>query len=142
MAVETFAGRCHCGAIRFEADIDLDEGSNRCNCSYCSKVRAWFAFAKGADRFRLLDGTGISEYRWTPPGHSESHLTYTFCRVCGVRMFARGDLESLGGTFHAVSVPTLALTAEQVAAIPVRYVNGRDGRYDEMPQHPRRSDPC
>jgi hypothetical protein len=56
--------------------------------------------------------------------------------TCGVRTFARGELESLGGTFHAVHVPTLDLTPEQFAAIPVRYVNGRDGRYDQVPEHP------
>ena len=136
MSLGTYAGSCHCGAIRFEADIDLDEGSNRCNCSYCAKVRTWFAFAKGSKRFRLLDGSGVSEYRWTPPGQAESHLIFTFCRICGVRTFARGELESLGGTFHAVSVPTLDLSPEQFAAIPVRYVNGRDGRYDQAPEHP------
>jgi hypothetical protein len=87
MSLEIYTGRCHCGAIRFEADIDLDEGSNR-------------------------------------------------CRICGVRTFARGELASLGGTFHAVSLPTLDLSPERRAAIPVRYVNGRDGRYDEAPEHP------
>lgn len=136
MSVQTYAGSCHCGAVRFEADIDLGQGSNRCNCSYCAKVRVWFAFARGAERFRLLDGSGVSEYRWTPPGATEPHLTFTFCRTCGVRTFARGELESLGGTFHAVSVPTLDLTPDQRAAIPVRYINGRDGRYDEAPEHP------
>ena len=135
MSLQTHAGSCHCGAIRFEADIDLDEGSNRCNCSYCAKVRAWFAFARGVDRFRLLDGSGVSEYRWTPPGEPEPHLTFTFCRICGVRTFARGQLASLGGTFHAVSVPTLDLSPAERAAIPVRYVNGRDGRYEEAPEH-------
>jgi hypothetical protein len=135
MAVETYTGSCHCGAVRFEADIDLEEGSNRCNCSYCAKVRAWFAFAKGATSFRLLDGSSVSEYRWTPPALSEPHLTYTFCRSCGVRTFARGQLESLGGTFHAIHVPTLELSPEQFAAIPVRYLNGRDGRYDQVPEH-------
>lgn len=135
MAVETYAGSCHCGAIRFEADIDLEAGSNRCNCSYCAKVRLWFAFARGAEHFRLIDGEGVSEYRWTPPGQPEPHLTFTFCRICGVRTFARGELETLGGTFHAVSVPALDLSPEARAAIPVRYVNGRDGRYDEAPEH-------
>ena len=136
MSVETYTGSCHCGAIRFEADIDLDEGSNRCNCSYCAKARTWFAFAKGPQRFRLLEGTGVSEYRWTPPGDLEPHLTFTFCRTCGIRTYARGNLDSLGGTFHAVSVPALDLSPERFAAIPVRYINGRDRRYDETPAHP------
>jgi len=136
MSVETYQGSCHCGAIRFEADIDLDAGSNRCNCTYCAKARAWFAFAKGAERFRLLDGTGVTEFRWTASGETEPHLTYSFCRTCGVRTFARGHHDGLGGTFHAVHVPTLDLTPEQLAAMPVHYVNGRDGRYDEAPAHP------
>jgi hypothetical protein len=135
MSIDTYNGSCHCGAVRFEADIDLDQGSNRCNCSYCSKVRAWFAFARGAQSFRLLDGSGVSEYRWTPPDELEPHLTFTFCRTCGVRTFARGELEALGGIFHAVSVPTLDLTPERLAAIPVHYVNGREGRYDEEPEN-------
>ena len=136
MPVETYTGSCHCGAIRFEADLDLADGSNRCNCSYCAKVRAWFAFAKGPERFRLVAGTGVTEFRWTPPGMTEPHLTYTFCRTCGVRTFARGELASLGGKFHAISVPTLALTPAQFAAIPVCYINGREGRYDETFAHP------
>lgn len=136
MPVKTYTGSCHCGAIRFEADIDLTEGSNRCNCSYCAKVRAWFVFAKGPERFRLLHGAGVSEYRWTPPGEPEPHLTFTFCRTCGVRTFAQGRLEHLGGVFHAVAVPTLELSPKQVAAIPINYMNGREGRYDQAPPYP------
>jgi hypothetical protein len=136
MSLQTYTGSCHCGEIRFEAELDLDEGSNRCNCSYCAKVRAWFAFAKGATRFRLLHGAGVAEYRWTPPGEPEPHLTFTFCKHCGVRAFGRGELEALGGVFHAIHVPTLDLTPEQFAAIPVRYANGREDRFDEAPPYP------
>ncbi len=136
MSLQTYQGSCHCGAVRFEADLDLEEGSNRCNCSYCAKVRAWFAFAKGPERFRLVEGAGVSEYRWTPPGEPAPHLTFTFCRTCGVRTFAQGNLEHLGGIFRAVSVPTLALSPEQFAAIPVKYLNGRERRYDEAPPYP------
>jgi hypothetical protein len=91
---------------------------------------------EGAAALSLLDGAGVSEYRWTPPGQPEPHLTFTFCKTCGVRTYARGNLDWLGGTFHAVSVPALDLSPERRAAIPVRYVNGRDGRYDEAPAHP------
>lgn len=136
MSLKTYTGSCHCGAVRFEADLDLGEGSNRCNCSYCAKARAWFAFAKGPERFRLLDGARVSEYRWIPSGDAESHLTFSFCSHCGVRTYAQGNLESLGGVFHAVSVPALDLTIEERAAIPIRYINGRERRYDEAPPHP------
>lgn len=136
MSVQTYMGSCHCGAIRFQTELDLDAGSNRCNCSYCAKARAWFAFAKGAERFRLLASPGVSEYSWTPPGQPGPHLTFTFCRTCGVRTYARGNLASLGGVFHAISVPALELSPEEFAAIPIRYLNGRDGRYDEAPAHP------
>ncbi|HSC88705.1 MAG TPA: GFA family protein [Polyangiaceae bacterium] len=136
MAMRTYTGSCHCGAIRFEADLDLEEGSNRCNCSYCAKARTWFAFAKGPQAFRRLEGGSLSEYRWTPPGDLEPHLTFAFCSHCGIRTYAQGNLEHLGGIFHAISVPALDLTPEQFAAIPVRYINGRDRRYDEAPPYP------
>jgi len=80
MSLETHTGSCHCGAIRFEADIDLDEGSNRCNCSYCAKVRVWFAFARGAER-----------YLWRP------HLRARRARVAGRHLprRVRADARSL-----------------------------------------------
>jgi len=139
MALKTYSGSCHCGAVRYQADIELAAGTNRCNCSYCFKSRAWFAFARGAERFRLLNGAeALTEYRWTPPGRPEPHLRYRFCRTCGVRAFAQGELEALGGVFHAVPVNTLDdVDPDELAGAPLNYIDGRHGRYDSKPADTR-----
>jgi hypothetical protein len=138
MALKTYSGSCHCGAVRFEADIDLRGGTNRCNCSICAKARAWFVIVK-ADRLRLLQGeAALAEYQWTPPGRPHPSLHYRFCRTCGIRAFAQGDDKSQGGAFYAISVAALDdVPAEELAAAPIKYVDGRHDRYDQKPRETR-----
>ena len=139
MTMKTYRGSCHCGAVRFEAEIDLSAGTNRCNCSICFKSRIWFAFAKGASAFRLLSGADhITDYRWVPPERAESFLTFSFCKTCGIRVFARGELEALGGVFHAVPVVTPDdADADELAAAPVNFIDGRHNHFDRPPADTR-----
>ncbi|MDB5432582.1 MAG: Gfa-like protein [Caulobacter sp.] len=134
MAMKSYNGGCHCGAVRFEADIDLAKGTTRCNCSICFKSRAWFTLVK-ADNLRMIVGDdAVADYQWTPPSRSEPNLHYHFCRTCGVRVFAQGDQEALGGRFYAVAVATLEDTDADELAASIKYVDGRHDHYDRQPE--------
>jgi len=138
MGYQKYHGSCHCQAVRYEAAFDLAAGSNRCNCSLCSKARAWFLFVRG-DSFKLLAGEAmLSDYQWVPPGRSEPGLLYRFCSRCGIRLFATGDWPPLGGRFYAVHVPTLDdVDREQLAGAPLNFVDNAHDRPDRRPEDTR-----
>jgi hypothetical protein len=140
MGMKTYTGSCHCGAVRFEADIDLSAGVAKCNCSVCSKARAWFVVVS-PEHVRLISGGDAQEaYEWVPPGHSGSNLTYQFCKRCGIRTFGLGKRgpSSGGGPFRFVNVAALDdADPNDLAAAPTRYVDGRSERYDRPPADTR-----
>src|SRR5258708_16554461 len=127
MSLKHVLGSCQCGAVRYEADVDLSKGTIRCNCSICTKARAWFTFA-GGEHFHLLAGeSNMSSYQWTPPGRPSPGLTYRVCRSCGVRIYATGDADFSGGKFYALAVATVAnispdgLPAPPLSLLPHRH---------------------
>ena len=138
MTYRRYQGSCHCGAVRYEAGFDLSAGSNRCNCSICSKARAWFLFVRGDD-FKLLAGEEVlSNYEWVPPARSGPGLTYRFCSKCGIRIYGTGELAQLGGRFYAIHVPTVDdFDREELVAAPLHFIDGAHDRPDRAPADTR-----
>jgi hypothetical protein len=133
MPTSTYHGSCHCGAVRFEADIDLAAGTGKCNCSYCTKVRTWGVGLK-PDAFRLLAGAdALADYQFAT--HSAHHR---FGRTCGIHTHPEGDIPEIGGAFVSVQLGTLddaPLTA--LAEAPVHFSNGRDNDWMNPPAETR-----
>lgn len=127
--LKTYRGACHCGAVRYEADIDFAQGTSKCNCSICSKGRFWKALVNSRS-FRLLQGTEVlAGYRFGGMG-----IDHLFCIRCGIKPFGRTYLEELGGEIYAVNVACLEDgAAEEASKAPIRYEDGRNDRWNASP---------
>jgi hypothetical protein len=100
MTLTTYQGSCHCGSVKYEADIDLARGTGKCNCTFCLKARAWKAFVKPTE-FRLQKSDGLTSYHAHPQAPLKHH-----CEKCGVRTHETGDTDYMGGPFVGVFVNT------------------------------------
>ena len=126
-------GGCHCGAVRFECQLDPAEGTSRCDCSMCAKGRFWKAIARKED-FRILQGESeLSDYQF-----ASRTIHHLFCQHCGIKPFGRGHMDALGGTFYAVNVACLDGAApEEMAAGPIEYQDGRNNDWSKAPTETR-----
>ena len=128
---KTYAGSCHCGAVRFEADIDLSAGTFKCNCPMCTKTRMWCAITK-PDAFRMLGGEAdLNDYQ-------PDNIHHVFCKHCGVRSFAWGDNPDPGGKFYSVRVSCLeGVDIDELVNAPITYYDGHNDNYQSPPAETR-----
>jgi len=80
-------GQCHCGAIRYEAQVE--PGSMRiCHCLDC-QIMSGSAFRTNisapADTFRLLQGT---PRHYVKTAESGAKRVNGFCAECGTQIYA------------------------------------------------------
>lgn len=75
-------GGCHCGKVRFEAEVPAEVEVLDCNCSICA-MTGFRHLIVGHGDFRLLSGEAeLTHYRFGTG--AADHL---FCSVCGVKSY-------------------------------------------------------
>jgi hypothetical protein len=134
MAKRTYRGSCVCGRVKFEADLDLSEGTAKCNCTSCWKRRWWSARAK-TDDFRPISGDEELS------GHKDDGRSVHggFCKHCGITPYGFvGKTEWNPEDYVSVNVATLDdLDPAELAAAPVQYQDGRNDNWWNTPVETR-----
>lgn len=98
--MQHYQGSCQCGAVTFEADLDL-AGAITCNCSRCRRLGSVFAFTP-ASGFRQTAGEGgLTVYRF-----NKQVIDHMFCPTCGIEPFGLGTAPD-GSAVVAVNVRCL-----------------------------------
>jgi len=117
-------GSCHCGAVRFEVDADIDHVRS-CDCSVCRR-RGGLMFRVPRDALRLLTPIeAMFVYRWG----SGTGADYV-CRTCGVLPFRRPSQptseEMAVGVepFDGWAINVRCLDDIDLDALPVVRING------------------
>lgn len=124
MASKTYKGSCKCGRVTFTAEIDLEQGTGKCNCTSCWKRRWWSVLASEAG-FRPLTG--------------EADLAAGFCGGCGITPYAHVAAAAWNdGAYYSVNVACLDdLPPAELIAAPVRYFDGRHDNWAQAPAETR-----
>ncbi len=77
---EIKAGRCHCGAVEFEVQLENGlEQLRRCNCSLCSRKGAIMAGVPISALTVTKGEQSLSLYQW-----NMKIAKHYFCKHCGI----------------------------------------------------------
>ena len=110
----TYAGGCHCGAVKYEVEADINEVLE-CDCSHCSK-KGFLLYFADKDKFKLLSGAdNLTEYFF-----NKKQIRHLFCKTCGVQSFAEGI------TFPKIAINTRCLEGLDLAFVSIKAYSGKD----------------
>jgi hypothetical protein len=114
--IKTYAGGCHCGAVRYEATMALSGGAAACNCSICQRAGTLLTFVPDSS-FKLLSGQDVlTDYTF-----GKQRIHHLFCSKCGIKSFARGAKPD-GSVAFAVNVR--CLDGVELDQVPQRFFDG------------------
>lgn len=123
MPKKHFHGSCLCGAVQFEADIDIAQISQKCNCTFCRKSHLWGMKINPADFTLVSPAAELGTYTPKPDGGT---FTNFFCKTCGYithrhHVPTPWAPESIFVNLSALNDISLA----ELNAIPVMYLDGK-----------------
>jgi hypothetical protein len=112
---------CHCGATRIELPDHPSEAGS-CNCSYCSRAGAVWAYYRPGE-LRFLSREGERMYSTSP----EMHQHY-FCGTCGMQSW--GESPDWGSMYNDDGTPkngdASAIPTDRKQAVNLKLVDGLD----------------
>jgi hypothetical protein len=120
----TYTGFCHCGAVQFEVDADIDHVRS-CDCSICAK-RGTLNYRVPKENLRLLTPwENLSLYQWG----SQTAKDY-FCRKCGILPFrcpsdpTPQELREGIKRFDGWAINVRCLQGIELDALPIKRIHG------------------
>jgi hypothetical protein len=110
------SGSCHCGAIKFDVDGEIDSGLS-CNCSICSRRASllWFV-PRTALRLRTPE-SAMGTYKF-----NKHVINHRFCPTCGIHVFGEGA-DPEGNAVAAVNLRCIENL--DLSKVPVQEYDGR-----------------
>jgi len=113
--MKTYTGGCHCGAVRYEVDIENLSDALDCNCSHCSSKGMLLHFVP-KENFRLLKGEeNLTSYKF-----NKEVVDHVFCKTCGIQSFSRND------AFPKMAINVRCLDNVDLDSLTINKYNGKD----------------
>ncbi len=129
-SLKTYAGRCHCDTVRFEARLNINAGIGKCNCSICKKMNFLGAKVR-PENFKSLSGQdSLTDYQF-----NSKMVHHLFCMRCGVQTFGHANIPQAGGEYYTVNVH--CLEGADITGVPVKYFDGLNNNWwNDAPAFP------
>lgn len=112
----TYTGSCHCGAVAFEADGEIDSGL-ACNCSMCARRGSLLWFVPRANLRLKTPESALGTYTF-----NKHVIKHRFCPTCGIHTFGEGT-DPKGNATAAVNLRCIENL--DLDAIPVNHYDGK-----------------
>jgi hypothetical protein len=108
-----YQGSCHCGAIRYSVEGDLEKAME-CNCSHCSRKGYLLWFVPRAQLTLSTAESALATYTF-----NKHVISHHFCPRCGCAPFGFGKDRS-GAATAAVNVRCLdGIDLASIKKVPV-----------------------